>query len=78
MYNLYRRKINGNYIRYHIDLYIVNGPYCSKHKFTKMTKIKDKEIDSYVIGGRGHKITHYEITYRCPKCGETIVIDEDR
>ena len=61
-----------------ICLYFANGPYCSKHKFTKMKKISEKQIDSYVIGGRGHEIKHYEITYECPKCGETIVIDEDR
>ena len=61
-----------------ICFYFANGPYCSKHKVTKMEKIEEKEIDSYVIGGRGHRIKHYEVTYKCPKCGEILIIDEDR
>lgn len=62
--------------------WIVNGPFCPKHIFTRMTRdavtqIKNKN-DPFGFGPE----TIYEVRWICPKCGEIVtkpeIVTEDK
>ena len=59
-----------------IILYIANGPYCPKHKLTKMKKTEERCLDSSFTQTNS-VVKHIQTTYKCPKCGEMLVIERE-